>query len=132
MAYLDVPNVVQPPQPCSYASVLATGIKPPVKPKARPGLRFELTLAQVNHARPALADLSNDDLAEKVNVALVDTGCFLKTEPCNPIGNGTKGIEYHKPHIHAVGCHGSGDIWLATYSAAEHVFLAETACRWVP
>ena len=61
--------MVQPLQPRSYASILATGIKPPVKPKACPGLHFELTLAQVNHARPALADLSNDDLADSVAAA---------------------------------------------------------------
>jgi hypothetical protein len=131
-AHLDIPNAVQPPQPRSYASVLATGIKPPVKPKARPGPHLELTLAQVNRARPALADLSNDDLAEKINAALVDTGCFLKTESCDPIGDRTKGTEYHMPRIRAVGRHHSGDIWLATYSAAEHDFLAETARRWVP
>ena len=64
-AHLNVPNVVQLLQPRSYASVLATGIKPPVKPKARPGLRFKLTLTQANRARPALADLSNNDLAER-------------------------------------------------------------------
>ena len=116
----------------SPASILATGIKPPVKPKARPGLRFELMLVQVNRTCPALADLSNDGLAEKVNVALVDTGCLLKTESCDPIGDGNKGTEYHMPRICAVGRHHSGDIWLETYSAAEHDLLAETARRWVP
>ena len=118
--------------PHSYASVLATGVKPPVKPKVHPGLHFELTLAQVNHAHPALADLSNNDLAEKVDEALMDTGCFFKTKPCDPVSNGNEGIEYHTPHICAVGHHRSGDIWLAAYSAAEHDFFAETARHWVP
>ena len=75
-------NMAQPPQACSYASILTAGSKSPAEPKACPSLQFDLILVQANHACPALTDLSNDDLAEKIDEALMDTGCFFKTKPC--------------------------------------------------
>ena len=43
-AHFDIPNVAQPSQSHSYASVLTTGIKPSVKPKGYPVMVCPLTL----------------------------------------------------------------------------------------
>ena len=65
----------------------------------------------------------------------MDTHCHFESRPCTPDHEGNTGSEYTIPHIHAVGCHCSGDIWLVMYrlySEAECDFLASTAHRWVP
>ena len=85
---------------------------------------------QANHV--LFAELSKDDLSEKINKALMDTGCISETRPCAPGLNGSDGVEHNTPHIHAVCQHHSGYIWLAAYSKAEHSFLIGMAHCWVP
>ena len=131
-AHFDIAGVAQPSQPHSYASVLATGIKSSVKPKAHPGLRFDIMLAQADCTHPVLADLSNDDLSEKIDGALMDSGCFFEVKPCTLDHDRDEGVEYVTPRIRAIGQHRSGDIWLVAYSEAKRDFLVETASRWVP
>ena len=99
-ACLAVPNGAQLSQPCSYASILA---KPPVRPKASPGLQFNLTLVQANYTHPVLLT-SKDDLSEKkIDKALMDMCCFFETKSCAPGLNGSDGVEHNTPHIHAIG-----------------------------
>ena len=128
--HLDTFAMAQPPANHSYAHVAATGAKNTTSPKAHPGLHFELTLAQANCSHPVLSELSNDGLLEKINETLMDMGCHFESRPCTPDRDGSVVREYVMPHIHAVGCHRSGDIWLVTYSEAECDFLACAAHRW--
>ena len=100
------------------------------QPQSNPGLHFELTLAQANCSHPVLSELSNDGLLEKINETLMDMGCHFESRPCTPDHDGSVVREYVMPHIRAVGCHHSGDIWLVTYSEAECDFLACAAHRW--
>ena len=131
-AHFDTPNVAWPSQPHAYAFILAVGIKPPVKPKVSPRLQFDLTPVQANNPCPFFADLSKDDLSEKIDKALMDTGCFFETKPCVPGLDGSDGVEHITPHIHAIGWHCSGDIWLGAYSKAECSFHIRMAHHWVP
>ena len=121
----------QPSAPVPTSTPTASS-KSHFKTRAHPCLQFDLTLAQANCACPALAELSNNDLAEKINGALMDTGCFFETKPCTPCHDRINSLECITPHIHTVGRHCSGDIWLAAYSKAEHDFLVGTAHHWVP
>ena len=133
------------PHKCTYATVACTtdgqpsALVPTSVPTTgseshfeHPGLRFDLMLVQANCVCPALTELSNDDLAEKINEALMDTRCFFKTKPCTPGGDRIDSLECNTPCIRAVGWHCSRDIWLAAYGKAEHDFLVGTAHCWVP
>ena len=102
-AHFDIAGVAQPSQPRSYVFVLATGIKSSVKPKAHPGLHFDVMLAQADRTHPVLADLSNDDLSEKIEGVLMDSGCFFEVKPCVLDHDGDEGVEYVTPCIHAIG-----------------------------
>ena len=74
---LDTFTMAQPPTNHSYAHVSTTGAKNTTSPKARPSLRFELTLTQASRSHPVLSELSNDSLLENINETLMDTGCHF-------------------------------------------------------
>ena len=114
-ARLDVPNAAQPPQPHSYASILATGIKPPVPvstpcppvdvpqpPCARPVNLFDFMLVQKSHDRPALAKLTECDLLENITKALRDADCW-SDDRAHSLGSDGSETGSYVPCIRAVG-----------------------------
>ena len=100
-------------------------------PKHAPASTLSLHLHRLTTLTP-FYQISNDSLLEKFNETLMDLGCHFESRPCTPDCDGTMGREYAMPHIHAVGCHHSGDIWLVMYSKAECNFLVGAAHCWVP
>ena len=113
-----------PPQKHMYAAaVLATNTCPPSPspiaftsrclPYTQPATLYNLTLSQKSYNRPALAELSNCELIEKIFKALHDADCHFKERPGSPDSDGNEVVDIHQPGIHAIGQHQSGDIWIA-------------------
>ena len=110
---------IHPSRPPPPSPLFFTSAPPPCPPHARPGTLYDLTLAQKSPDKPILTELSNHDLIDKIFEALRDADCWYQERPCSPGPDGSEVVESLTPGIWAVGCHRSGNIWIATITEAE-------------
>ena len=124
-AHIGIPAaVLQPGAKHSYAATLSAPASP--KPPHH-NIRFDLTLAQANHNRPVLLDLSNNTLIDKIHAAVTEAECWYEVRPLSPDREGNPDEEYVLPDIRAVGRHRSSNIWIATVTESECDFLVRSA-----
>ena len=118
----QIAQLSSPPKTQSYASVLATGVQCPEPlnaPHSPPRTRahFNLTLTQKSRDHPVLTELSSRDLSDRIYAALWEVECWHEIHPMSPDSEGD--VEFClAPHIRAVGCHQSGDLWILVASVA--------------
>src|SRR6266481_3607086 len=138
-AHLDIPSAAQSPQKLSYAATVAIGtqspspgVSPAPPPHPLPARRFDITVTQKSRNEPVFANLSNKELIARILAALRAADVWLDDRPRTPDSEGIEGVDRLTPCIRAVGCHWSGDIWIATTTEAGRNALAETIDDWLP
>ena len=89
----------------------------PNDPPPRTRARFNLTLTQKLRDHPVLMELSSQDLSDRIYTALREVDCWHETHPVSPDSEGND-LFCLAPHIRAVACHHSGDLWVLIASDA--------------
>ena len=71
-------------------------------------------------------------MGEEINKAIEDAECWFETRTYTPDTDRNKDTQNISPQIWAVGHYQSSNIWLATCSEAEQVYLASMGHCWPP
>ncbi|KAF8573701.1 hypothetical protein K439DRAFT_1642772, partial [Ramaria rubella] len=85
---------------CTYASVLTSTAPPssaPPKLTTRHTTRLDLTLTQADRKTPVFTDLSEEDLLDKIQDAIIEAECWFKTLYYSPDMDGKDNFENVPP-----------------------------------
>ena len=132
--------MTQPASRLSYAAATAASIPAKVIPPTAPSSclhppcpieQYGLTLAQKERDNLVFTDLTNEDIILKIEDALDAADCWYELKTYTD-ANGNEDVEPIPPHVWAVGCHWSGDIWIAASSEDEHNMLIRMIPHWLP
>ncbi|KAF8582507.1 hypothetical protein K439DRAFT_1635247, partial [Ramaria rubella] len=89
---------------CTYASVLTSAAPPssaPPKLTTCRTTRLDLTLTQADRKTPVFTDLSEEDLLDKIQDAIIEAKCWFETLYYSPDIDGKDNFENVPPRIRA-------------------------------